>query len=694
MNYHRIRPLAVGGACLLFCLFVVLFEFHEKGKAQDRIDDHSRIIAEAMWNFNEQGTKEYLRLAARSHHYSSLVVTHNDGEIFQRVESAERNALDRFLIRIRLIPQVGLLSHVTRNGNIIGWVEAVWLPRTIYVHAYVLFAMLLATAVVFLYLRVLGDKVILEKRVLERTVELAKSNRFLQQEITERKRAEENLRKYEHIVASSTDLIALVDRDFIYMAVNESFTRAFGMAREEILGRPVSSLLGELKFTKDLKERYLRCLSGREVHFKTWCDFPIAGQRYMDVTYYPFFEREGEVSGIVVNSRDVTDTKTLEEQLIQAQKMEAVGTLAGGLAHDFNNLLMGISGRVSLVMADTDDSHPHREHLLEMEKHIRSAAELTRQLLGYAKGGKYEVKPVCLNDLIETSASMFGRTRKEITVETRLQEGIWSVEADRAQIEQVFMNLYLNAWQAMPEGGNLRIESRNVTLEEEDVRPWSAMPGKYVMTSVSDSGVGMDRATRERIFEPFFTTKEMGRGTGLGLASTYGIIRNHNGIIEVVSEKGDGSIFHIFLPASERTAEAVVEKNGRPAVGGTETVLLVDDEEMIADVGEQLLSKLGYEVILAANGTAAIEQYLHHRERISMVILDMVMPDMDGGETFDRLKTIDPAIRVLLSSGYSLSGKAKEIMERGCNGFIQKPFNMELLSRKVREVLDREPVES
>ena len=382
------------------------------------------------------------------------------------------------------------------------------------------------------------------------------------------------------------------------------------------------------------------------------------------------------------------ERKRLESQVQHAQKMEAIGTLAGGIAHDFNNLLMGFQGNVSLMMMDLEDDHPHQEFLRNMENYVKRGSELTRQILGFARGGKYEVKTTDINALIDKSADMFGRTKKEIIIHKKLQENLWSVTADRGQIEQVLLNLFVNAWQAMPGGGNLFLQTDNVTLEEHDYdKPYAIGPGKYVRISVSDTGLGMDKATRERIFEPFFTTKAVGRGTGLGLASAYGIIKNHGGIINVYSEKGHGATFKIYLPASGK--QLIKEKIRHEAVlTGSEMILLVDDEKMVADISKDMLEKLGYKIVVATGGNEAIKLLKTIRNQVNLVILDMIMPDMSGGETFNRLRAIKPDVKILLSSGYSLNGQASEIMQRGCNGFIQKPFNIKQISRKIREILD------
>jgi CheY-like chemotaxis protein len=293
-----------------------------------------------------------------------------------------------------------------------------------------------------------------------------------------------------------------------------------------------------------------------------------------------------------------------------------------------------------------------------------------------------------LNHLIQKNADMFARTKKELSIDLRLQENIWSVEVDRSQIDQVLLNLYVNAWQAMPGGGQLTIQTKNSRFEEKFVRPFNIEPGKYVEISITDTGVGMDDETCKRIFDPFFTTKQRGRGTGLGLASAYGIIKNHDGIITAQSEKGQGTTFTIYLPASDkpvREAEiAPVEQ-----LTGTGTILLIDDEDMILEVGQALLEKLGYRVLVAAGGRAGLEIYRQDRAQIDLVILDVIMPEMNGAETYKRLIEIDSRVKVLFSSGYTMDSVAHDLLKQGSQSFIQKPFDIQQLSLKIREAMHR-----
>ena len=509
-------------------------------------------------------------------------------------------------------------------------------------------------------------------------------------EITERKRAEEALRqseeKYRNLVERANDGIAII-QDTLIKYINPRLAEICGYTFDEVAGKPFSDYIYPDEIPKVL-DHYQRRLAGEEIPsiYETALRHRNGSKIHIEFNTSLIAYQEKPTAFVIV--RDLTERKHLETQLQQARKMEAIGTLAGGIAHDFNNLLMGILGSTSLMLFNIESNHPHYEGLKNIEHHVQSGAELTKQLLGFARGGRYEVKSIDLNKLIKKTSEMFGRTKKEIRIYTKYQKNIWAVEADQSQIEQVIVNLYVNAWQAMPGGGDLYLQSENVSLDEDHVKALSIEPGRYVKLSITDTGAGMDEATKQRIFDPFFTTKEMGRGTGLGLASVYGIINNHGGIIDVSSKKGEGATFTIYMPASDK--EIVEEKRvSNEALKGTETVLLVDDEDRIVDIGKKILKIMGYKVLVARNGKEAIELYKKNQAGIDIVVLDMIMPEMGGGEAYDRLKEINPHVRVLLSSGYSIDGEATEILERGCNGFVQKPFSMKELSRRIREILDK-----
>jgi two-component system, cell cycle sensor histidine kinase and response regulator CckA len=505
-------------------------------------------------------------------------------------------------------------------------------------------------------------------------------------DITDRRQEEERLREstelvsaiFEHVQAG----IFLIDSaTHTIVNANRMAVEMCGTAKEELIGKTCHKYIcpaaaGNCPITDcgqsiDRAERVLLTTDGREIPvLKTAVPVRIAERDYLLESFI-----------------DMTEGKRLASQLLQAQKMEAVGTLAGGIAHDFNNILMGIQGVASLMMLDFDPAQPQHERLKMIEDQVKRGADLTRQLLGFARGGRYEVKPTNINEIINKSSSMFGRTRKEIAIHRKYEKEIWTLEVDQGQMEQVFLNLYVNAGQAMPGGGSIYLETQNVVLDEFDSLPDLNKPGRYVKISVSDTGMGMDEKTRERIFDPFFTTKGIGRGTGLGLAMVYGIIKGHGGGIQVYSEPGQGTTFHIHLPASEKSIAEEKAFSGKIFMG-TETILLVDDEKMVLDVSMEMLESLGYRVFSAGSGQEAIAVYMEKKGRIDLVILDMIMPGISGGETFDRLREICPGIVVLLSSGYSVNGQAQEILDRGCRGFLQKPFTLEILSKKIREVLN------
>ena len=297
------------------------------------------------------------------------------------------------------------------------------------------------------------------------------------------------------------------------------------------------------------------------------------------------------------------------------------------------------------------------------------------------------MRPIDINELLLESATMFGRTKKEIHIHTKLQTQPIVVEADRRQIEQVLLNLYINAWQAMPDGGELYLETRIVTLGDAYCKPYQVKPGDYAKVSVTDTGIGMDESIRQHIFDPFFTTKDKGRGTGLGLASAYGIIKNHAGIITVNSHVGQGTRFNIYLAITDKKVYREVPI-GTGLVKGSETILLVEDEDLVLQVGQALLERLGYRVIVAKDGKQAVDTTVKKKDAIDLVILDLIMPKMGGDKAFDLIREIQPAMPVILSSGYSINDQATAIMQRGCNEFIQKPFTISELSQKVRKILD------
>ncbi len=413
---------------------------------------------------------------------------------------------------------------------------------------------------------------------------------------------------------------------------------------------------------------------------------------WLELHSFPLADADGETTMVIEYVRDISERKLLEERFIQAQKMESIGLLAGGIAHDFNNILGGILGYASWLKTNIQGDHPFFRPVDTIEKSARRAAELTAQLLAFARGGKYDLRPCSLNGVVgETLRILSGTFDKSIVIETDLDGSLPTVEIDASQIQQVLMNLCVNARDAMPGGGRLIIQSSVARLSESDARHQpDAKPGWFAVLAVSDTGVGMEPAVKGRIFEPFFTTKEKGKGTGLGLSMVYGVVKNHGGFVNVYSEPGQGSTFKIYLPLSGKP-EAVESAPERELAGGDEEILVIDDEEAIRQVAADILGSYGYRVSLAADGAEGVALFRKNRRRTQMVLLDMVMPRQGGRETFLQLQEIDPQVRVLFSTGYSQNEKVNEIMALGVRGFIQKPYQVRDLLTKVREVLDGKP---
>ena len=572
------------------------------------------------------------------------------------IHDVDRSKLNKTNILIQQFqPKVFILAPLTVRGKVIGVILADRLdPHTTITAADKEFVVSFANQIA----------IALENAILYRKLEISE-------------------RKYRELVENAHEGIWIIDEHGIIKFVNRRMRKITGYA--ELEGKNISEVFAPDN-TKIFLEVLFQNLKGTSVQKEL--DFTVkdGGQVSVIMSSVPLVEKD-QFLGAFAMFTDITEKKKMEKQLLQKQKMEAIGTLAGGIAHNFNNILMNIMGLTSLAKTALDNCHPAAAELKHIEQEVGKGAELTKQLLSYGRDTQHKPKATDLNKLLNQTAELFCRTRKEIRIVKNLTPNLPAIEVDQWQLEQVFLNLFINACQAMSEQGELVLSTKEVILQEDFCQPHGQAPGPYIHLALTDSGIGMDAETKARIFEPFFTTREIGQGAGLGLATSYAIIKKHKGIVEVDSEPGKGTTFHIFLPVTPKSivSEPVAELQ---FVRGYGVILLVDDEDMLRTVGAKILERLGYTVLQAQSGKQAISIYQDQKDRIDLVILDMIMPGMSGGETYSFLKQINPDIKVLISSGYGLEGEGSKMIDADHLDFIQKPYRIEVLSQKIADILN------
>ena len=512
----------------------------------------------------------------------------------------------------------------------------------------------------------------------------------LEIEIAERKRAEERFRM---LVETAPTGIIIADKKGRILEANAHTFQMFGYGRNELIGQPVETLLSDALRPAHEKHRdsynanpHARPMGvGMDLFArrKDGSEFPV------EISLGPLVTQgETLVSAAIV---DITARKKMETQLRLSQRMEAIGRLAGGVAHDFNNLVTVIMGCCDGLSCELPADHPSTRKVEMVRKAGASAADLTRQLLAFGRKQILQPKVIEPKEIVNGVASMLGRLiGADIKLEVLVDPQVGCINADLGQVEQILVNLAANARDAMPNGGHLTIELRNAELDDDYQKQHSpAIPGPYVMISVTDTGCGMDRKTQAQIFDPFFTTKEFGKGTGLGLATVYGIVKQSGGYIWVYSELGKGSVFKVYLPRVEREAPQSAhnaDPNGAPQ-HGTETILLAEDSESLREMAGEYLESIGYTVIEAGCGTEALQRSNEFQGAIHLLLTDVVMPEMNGRELADQIIQKRPGIKVLFTSGYTDDAIVRHgVLEPGI-AFIQKPYRPRAIARKIREVL-------
>lgn len=510
----------------------------------------------------------------------------------------------------------------------------------------------------------------------------------------EQQQAEESLRKLSRAVEQSADTVIITDRDGTIEYVNPAFEKLTGYSREEACGRTPRLLKSGEQSPEAYQEMWKTILSGNVfrgilVNRKKGGDL-----YYVEESISPVRDVAGQITHFIGNGRDLTERLRLEAQLLQAQKMDAVGRLAGGVAHDFNNLLTIITSYSELALDTVPKSSPLEAKLQEILLAARRAAELTRQLLAFSRKQPQALRVVDLNPVVASIAKTLPRLiGEDIEFSFVPSGGVGCVRADPMQIEQILMNLAANARDAMPQGGHLRIETSTLHLDEAYIqdKPAKIPPGDYALITVSDDGAGIPREDLPHIFEPFYTTKPSGKGTGLGLATVYGIVKQNKGFIWVYSEPASGTVFKIYLPsaAGRNHVDKGARVEPRPAMRGTETILLVEDEAAVRQSTSEFLRIQGYTVIEATDGVDALDVARRHEETIHLVVTDVVMPNMSGGELAKEIGNLRPETRLLFVSGYAgktvLDHKVVDLEKN----FLQKPYTLKQLSAKVRAALGR-----
>ena len=532
--------------------------------------------------------------------------------------------------------------------------------------------------------------------------DLITTNAVLRKEINEHEQAEDRLKKSEQrfrdLFNAINDVIYTHDLEGRFISVNPALCKAFGYEEDELIGRRASDFM-KPEFALAFKSEYLEQLKKQERHDGTTIYFKKNGEKiYLEYrsTFVrpedgkPFISGTGrDVTERVLSDRKVTQ---LQEQLTQAQKMEAIGTLAGGIAHDFNNILFPMFGYLEMMLEDVPEGNPLRSHLEVIFNGAKRARDLVKQILAFSRQSDHDMKPMKVHLVLKEALQLIKSSLPStIKITQNIQSDCGLVFADPTQIHQIVMNLCTNAYHAMEEtGGKLTVNLKEVELTAEDLKDQTMVPGTHVCLTVADTGPGMEQSVIDRIFDPYFTTKEKGKGTGLGLAVVDGIVKSHGGHISVYSEPGKGTEFKVFLPVIKTKEEEHQVETDTPIQKGNERILLVDDQDMVAQMEKQMLERLGYHVTVRTSSTDALEAFRTQPDKFDVVITDMTMPNMTGDKLAAELIKIRPAIPVILCTGFSEMMSKEKTAALGIKGFLMKPVVMKDLSSIIRKVLDDE----
>ena len=673
MNYiiTKIKPYQIVLFLLfLFILFIGIYSYNKKQWLINEVKNHARVIRKDVWALEKEGPIDYLTLAANRDNYIKIVIDDLDENVFLVISGPETSSFDRFLERLSLLPVIIINQEINYNGSVIAYLKVYYQNKNIYVYFYVLFVFVLLYFILTLFIENNKARQLLEVRVETRTREL------------------NDLKKYLFSIINSMPSVLIgVNENHIVTQWNRKAEDITGFTSDKAVGQ---NLFDVFPGIANKKERLAESIATDTISTELNVPREYNGQIYYEnITIYPL--PAGITRGAVIRIEDVTKEHKLQEELNHSRRMDAIGQLAGGIAHDFNNILAGIIGAAQVLrLFGREQDEKSLKFIDSIIDSVNKASALTGKLLAFGRKEKTGSTPIDIHSVVFNAIEIFKRTfDKKIKISINMAADNSTVLDANSAIENILLNLGINSSHAMPMGGEIFIETSNVILDDKfcSSSPFDLIPGLYVRLQFRDNGSGIPEGNLKKIFEPFYTTKKAGHGTGLGLASVYGNIQDLHGAIEVESRVGIGTAFIVFLPCTDEEESPVFPDE--EILHGSGTVLLIDDEESIRNSVEAMLKVMGYDVLSASDGSEAIGIYRSRHSEIDIVLLDMIMPDINGAEAFALMKEINSRCNVVISSGYTRNIDPDELIKAGVAGFIKKPYKISELSRTIYHLLNK-----
>lgn len=713
MNSKWVTPIAAALLTVLFFTISARIDRYTENHTRARVEEHSRVISDDVWNFNQRGLKDYLNLAAESHGYETLIVTDQEKEPFFRSETVSPRGIRGRLVDLRLIPRENITSPIRHNGQVIGSLEVVWLKDTIFIKAYTFFALVLILTAIFLHSRIMKEKETLEESVRRRTRELEESNNALKQEILIRSQVTEALResekKHRFLAENINDVIWSMDLEMNYTYISPVSMKLHGWSEDDLERLTINDVLTAESIETALKsfDEQLRLGAetgdyNRSVELilemnskegpTVWCE--VAASFILNDQNLPVGIM-GVTRNITERMRVQREKEKLQKQLERSKKMESLGLLAGGVAHDLNNVLSGVVSYPELLLLDLPKGSPLYNPIRVIRDSGLKAAAIVEDLLTLARRGVMAQETLCLNSVVREYLESPEHLKimdlnPQVNVVLRLEPSTAAIRGSAHHIKKTLMNLIANAAEAQPDGGDITVLTQIRYLDRPLQAYYTVDEGEYVVLAVSDQGEGISETDMQRIFEPFYTKKVMGRsGTGLGLAVVWGTIQDHRGYININSRIGEGTTFELYFPLVRDPVGEKEEKVTLESImGREEMILVVDDIREQQDIATRILSRLNYLTHAVGSGEEAVSYLKNHRA--DLVVLDMIMGEgMDGLDAFKAIVTNHPRQKAIIVSGYSETERVREAMRLGVSDYVKKPYMLESLGRAVKKALLR-----